>query len=120
MDKKIVNEMIDELEHCDTTYQNCNDLAALYRVRDELGANKVESEIDDILPAYRKYIETKTKYQQGAATKDAVLDSLNLVCREIYDLVKTLYSCSDMPLERVKIQNMAEAICAELCPFSGK
>ena len=114
MDKKIVDEMINELEHCDTTYQNCNDLAALYMVRDELGANKVESEIDDILPAYRKYVETKANYQQGKATKDAVIDSMNLVCREIYDLIKMLFSCSDMPLERIKIQCMVDSISSAI------
>ena len=110
MDKKIVDEMIDELESADTTYQNCNDLAALYKLRDEFGASKVESEIEDILPAYRKYVEVKTKYQRGDTTKEVVIEALNFVCREIFDLVKTLYSCSDMPLERVKIQNMVQAL----------
>ena len=108
------------LENCDTTYQNCNDLAALYKVRDELGANRVENEIEDILPAYRKYVELKTKYQNGEATQEAVVKSINIVCREVYDLVKTLFSCSDMPLERIKIQNMAESIYRELCPYSRR
>lgn len=120
MDRKIVDEMITELEKCDTTYQNCNDLAALYKVRDELGANRVENEIEDILPAYRKYVELKTKYQHGEATQEAVVKSINIVCREIYDLIKTLFSCSDMPLERIKIQNMAESIYRELCPYSRR
>lgn len=115
MDKNIVNEMIGELESADTTFQNCNDLAALYKVRDELGANKVEGEISDILPAYRQYIQIKTNYQSGKADKNKVVDSINLVCKEIYDLIKTLYSCSDMPLERIKIQNMVEAVKSEIC-----
>lgn len=115
MDKNIVNEMIGELESADTTFQNCNDLAALYKVRDELGANKVEGEISDILPAYRQYIQIKTNYQSGKTDKDKVIDSINLVCKEIYDLIKTLYSCSDMPLERIKIQNMVEAVKSEIC-----
>lgn len=115
MNKDIVNEMIGELESADTTFQNCNDLAALYKVRDELGANKVEGEISDILPAYRLYIQVKTNYQRGKVGKDKVIDSINLVCKEVYDLIKTLYSCSDMPLERIKIQNMVEAIKSEIC-----
>ena len=115
MDKTVVDEMINELENSDTTFQNCNDLAALYKVRDELGAAKVENEIDDILPAYRKYIETKTLYQLGQTDKESVIKSLDFVCQEIFDLIKTLYSCSDMPLERIKIQNMVQAIYDELC-----
>lgn len=114
MDKSIVNEMIGELESADTTFQNCNDLAALYKVRDELGANKIEGEISDILPAYRQYIQIKMNYQNGKTNKDKVIKSINLVCKEIHDLVKTLYSCSDMPLERIQIQNMTECIRKEL------
>jgi hypothetical protein len=114
MDKNIVNEMIGELENADTTFQNCNDLAALYKVRDELGANKIEGEISDILPAYRQYIQVKMNYQNGKTDKDRVIKSINLVCKEIHDLVKTLYSCSDMPLERIQIQNMTECIRKEL------
>ena len=52
MNKNEVTEMIAELEQSDATYQNCNDLAALYKVRDEF--DKVKAEIDDILPAYKK------------------------------------------------------------------
>ena len=109
MNKDTVNEMVNELENADTTYQNCNDLAALYIIRGELGANRVEAEINDILPAYKKYVAIKTKYHHGETTKDSVISAIELVCREIYDLIKMLYSCSDMPLERLKIQNMIEA-----------
>lgn len=114
MDKIIVDEMIGELEKADTTFQNCNDLAALYRVRDELGANKIENEIDDILPAFRKYVEIKTMFQQNKATKESVVNSMNLLCKEIFDLICMLYSSSDMPLERIKIQNMVEAAHSKL------
>lgn len=112
-----VNELIEELERCDTTYQNCNDLAGLYSVRDNLNAQKVEKEIDDILPAYRSYVEKKIKYQQGDTDKEGVVNALNLVCREIYDLIKMLFSSSDMPLERVKIQNLVSALDSEINSF---
>lgn len=113
MNKTEVTEMIAELEQSDATYQNCNDLAALYKVRDEF--DKVKAEIDDILPAYKRYVEVKKNYQQGKASKDSVLDSQNLVCREIFDLIKTLYSCSDMPLERINVQNLVKAAYDALC-----
>ena len=82
-------------------------------IRDEF--EKVQSEIDDILPAYKRYSDEKTKFQHDDSSKENVLKYQNMVCREIFDLIKTLYSCSDMPLERVNVQNMIQAAYDDLC-----
>ena len=120
LDIKAIKESKEELESGNTTFDACIKLAAIYTILDRIDEDKAESkvisELSDILPAYQKYAYVKREYQEGNAGKEAVVKSLELVCREIYDLIKTLYSCSDMPLERVKIQNMIEAIYSELIP----
>lgn len=107
MDVKIINELIDEVKESDTTYANARDLAALCATRDILTTpTDIEKEIDDILPAYKHYVDVKTKYQLNRTDKDNVIYSLNLVCREIAELVQVLYSSTDIPLERIEIQGM--------------
>lgn len=107
MDIKVLDELIEEVKESDTTYANARDLSALCSARNILATPAtIEKEIDDILPAYRQYVDIKTKYQLNQIDKESVVYSLSLVCREIQELIQILYSSTDMPLERIEIQNI--------------
>ena len=107
MDLKAIEDNILELENDDTTVENVQELASLYIVRENyknanLTANINESarELEDILPQYTKYVEIKRQYQLGELPEQAVKKSIRLVCKEIYEFIKTLYCCTDMKAER--------------------
>lgn len=67
-------------------------------------------ELDDILPTYNKYIHIKRDYQLGKASETAVIDALELVCAEIYDLVSTIYSGTDMYKERRTLKKLLNSL----------
>lgn len=105
-----INNTIEELENGNTTFDACIKLSALYNVRDrltnKLPANETEQELSEILPQYKMYCEVKRKYQLNELTSDAVLLSMEDVCREIKEFIQTLYSSTDMEEEREQINNM--------------
>ena len=87
-----INNTIAELEKSDTTFTNCQRLAALYIVRDKFSAtNTVEIELQDILPQYRRYCEIKRKFQLHEVTENAILNSIDGVCKEVSEFVRALY-----------------------------
>lgn len=106
-----INNTIEELENGNTTFDACNKLASLYIVREHIGKrDMVEQEYQDILPQYRRYIAIKKQYQKGELSEKAVMDSINLVCKELQEFIQTLYSCTDMEVERNAIFTMVEQI----------
>lgn len=107
-----VNSTIEKLENEDTTFENCEKLASLYIVRDyylkrqnETG-NNVESEIRDILPQYKKYVELKRKYQLGEISEKPIEHAVKAVCKEIEEFLFMFYRCTDLPIERDYIKKM--------------
>ena len=101
MDIRIINEMIEELEDSDTTYANVADLASLYIVRDNQDSiDTIVKELNDILPTYTVYKHIKRDYQLGKADKSKVLDQIKSVCKEISELICTIYNNSDLEEER--------------------
>ena len=111
LDLDVINSTIEELENGDTNFTTCQKLSSLYIVRKFYGertnsTHPVESELEDILPQYRKYCKLKREYQLSMATQAQVVDSLKLVCKEIEEFLSTLYSSTDMPEEREIIQNL--------------
>lgn len=102
MDIRIINEMIEELEDSDTTYANVTDLASLYTVRDKLTQpiDGITKELNDILPAYTVYKHIKRDYQLGKADKSRVINQMKSVCKEISELMCTIYNNSDLEEER--------------------
>ena len=113
LDIDIINETIKELEHRDTDFFNCNNLASLYIVRDHYkpeysneASKSVTSELSDILPEYTKYKEIKRKYQLKEMTESSVILAMQNVCSEIKQFIQTLYSSTDMKEEREQIHNM--------------
>ena len=114
MDIQAIQDNIEELENDDTTVDNVKELALLYIVREyfkksqEPIGNDVITEYEDILPQYHKYIEVKKNYQKGNKTERAVEMAMRKVCKEIYEFIHMLYSCTDMPKERSYLKEMIE------------
>lgn len=129
----LVENTIDELEHTkETNYELCRDLAALYIVRDyyeqkyekkkfnspikieqskdEKPKSEIVSELQDILPMYRIYQQTKRSYQRHETTKDIMLISMRNVCIEIKEFIETLYNNTDTEEERREIKQMLMAL----------
>lgn len=122
-----LNSDISELEKKPASYQNCERLAVLYTLQERLlqksagqlqtaapsrisaessqnikGHTKsiTETSGNNILPAYKNYIEIKRQYQQGVIAKENVLKNLEVLSDEIKDFIRRLYRNSDMPEER--------------------
>ena len=106
LDLREIENTIEMLENGDTTFVNCEKLASLYTVRDHLTnqqEDETEKEISDILPSYRVYADTKIKYQNHEVTEEAVVSTLHLLCVEVIDLIKILYTSTEMVEERQEI-----------------
>ena len=111
MDIKAIEDNIKELENSVTTVDNVQELACLYIVKDNLlktNTNPVEQELSDILPAYKKFCETKRKYQLREITEDAVLHDMKMLCQELKEFILSLYSNSDFYKERSILVTMIE------------
>lgn len=67
-------------------------------------------ELDDILPTYNNYIEIKREYQLGNVSETSVCKALDYVCEEIFDLVSTIYSGTDLYKERRAIKNLIKSL----------
>lgn len=107
MDIKDINRTITELENDSTTFENCAKLAHLYVVRDNF---RTHDEVDDILPQYLKYIDIKQRYQIGEVSEKLVEKQMRIVCKEISEFIQSMYSSTDMPIEREYIKNMVTSL----------
>ena len=123
LDLEEINNTIEELENAPTTYDTCIKLASLYIVKDNAESrlnsiverqnvhyNNVESELSDILPQYRMYCEVKRQYALNQLTKEAVLLSMQDVCREIKEFMQTLYANTEMQEERTLLKEMLNTL----------
>lgn len=118
MDMYMIDDTIEELEQSDTNFANCDKLAMLYIIKDHYKKyppvlrglyDEVEEELNDIAPQYKKYCELKRKYQLKEISKEPVIQSMNLVCKEIEDFIRILYCNTDMKEERDLIIKMLKA-----------
>lgn len=117
MDINAIIDNIEELENASTTVDNVKELASLYIVRKNYKNgnlpeyhNKSTKELEDILPQYSKYIEIKRQYQLGNVSEQAVRKAIRRVCKEIFEFINTLYSCTDMKDERDCIRNLISTL----------
>ena len=108
MDVKDINRTISELERDSTTFENCEKLASLYIVRDNF--NRTTDELSDILPQYLKYVDIKRRYQLGEVSEKLVEKQIKIVCKEISEFIRALYSSTDTPEERNYIKNMIDSL----------
>lgn len=113
LDLDIIDQTIEELKEGDTTFFNCQNLAALYIVRDKLGGTKLDKELRDVIPTYKKYCEIKKKYQFHELPEDAVTNAIQNVCIEIKEFIDLLYSSSDTQAERNQIIELIKNLYLE-------
>lgn len=108
MDKTLIEENIIELENSDTTFENVQELAYLYIIRDKLFtvADKTEKELSEILPAYEKYIDAKRKFQMKQSDDEQIIYYFNLTCEELKDFICSLYSGTSTRKERQSLINL--------------
>lgn len=101
--------MIQELENSDLSLSNIRNLSSLYIVRKHLIESTVDSvttELDDILPSYIEYVNTKRKYQLHEITEQSVYIKLEQVCKEIKEFLHMLYSNTDTAKEREMLRKL--------------
>ena len=110
MDKYLIQEAITELENGETTLENITELASLYIVVDHFPINKVEDELNDILPAYGNYVAVKRQYQLRETTESGLVKAMKLLCTEIEEFITTLYQCTDANRERKCLKDALENI----------
>ena len=120
MDIQIIEEAIQSLEYEDVTYDNVAELASLYIVYNNLKrplnsmTEPVESELQDILPSYKVYCESKRRYQLGKTNEGEVIKNLKLLGTEITEFIEALYSGTDMKKERLYIVETLTQITEKL------
>lgn len=117
MDLPAIQQAILELENDDPTVDTVKELACLYIVREHLispNSSHVAKELNEILPFYSKYCETKRKYQLHELTEDAVLKDMDRVCKELKEFITTLYSCTDFYRERKILLKTLEDLDTQL------
>ena len=106
MDINIICDAIEELEQSDTTVENVQKLSDLYICRDNLIKSHtnentpIKREINEILPSYTQYCQSKRNFQLGEGSEECMLNDLSLLCCEIKDLYISLYSSSVSHKER--------------------
>lgn len=113
-----INKAITELENSKSTYDNVQELSALYIVREYLKQTPdiVEKELNDILPCYEQYINIKRDYQIGRATDTLLVNSMESVCKEITEFIETLYNNTELFKERLKIEKMIKELSKKYNP----
>lgn len=128
LDLELIEETIEDLEQDTTSFENCEKLASLYICRlmnknanmklsdtlESVSYNNVDSELQDILPAYQKYINTKRRYQQYEVVDKLLIYAMQNLCDEIVDFISALYHNTETEAERAliieMITNMRSAI----------
>lgn len=104
MDAVAIDEAIEALENESTTFDNVNELACLYIVREHLGNSRTE--LVDLFPYYKKYTEVKRRYQLDQTTEGEVIQNMKNVCKELQEFIEELHSHTDMARERKCLTDM--------------
>lgn len=104
-----INATIRYYEKQGTNLDNCKILADLYTCKDYIDnhySSDTDKEFNDILPCYKEYCEIKKEYQLGNTTKEKVVTSMELVCKEIKEFIRAIYSGTDMQEERDLLEKL--------------
>ena len=105
--------MIQDLENSDLSLSNIRNLSSLYIVKKHLTESKIDNvtaELNDILPSYLDYVNTKRKYQLHEVTEQAIYLRLEQVCKEIKEFLHILYTNTDTPKEREILKKLITQI----------
>ena len=115
IDLDMIEDTIEDLEQEPLTLDLCEKLATLYICRDNAKSRlnrkidtseSVLNELNDIIPSYRKYVETKTRYQKYEVVEQMVIIAMQNLCDEITDFVSELYHNTETEAERAIIIKM--------------
>lgn len=123
LDIDMINATIEELEQERMSFDTCEKLATLYICRDNVKntlksavrtPDSVLGELQEILPSYYKYVDTKKRYQQFEVVDKMLIYAMQNLCDEITDFVGELYHNTETDGERAliieMITNMRSAI----------
>lgn len=115
IDLGMIEDTIEDLEQEPLTLDLCEKLATLYICRDNAKSRlnrKIErsdealSELNDIIPSYNKYVETKKRYQKYEVVEQMVIIAMQNLCDEITDFISELYHNTETEAERAIIIKM--------------
>lgn len=115
IDLGMIEDTIEDLEQEPLTLDLCEKLATLYICRDNAksrlnrkieGSESVLNELNDIIPSYNKYVETKKRYQQYEVVEQMVIIAMQNLCDEITEFISELYHNTETSAERTIIVNM--------------
>ena len=115
IDLGMIEDTIEDLEQEPLTLDLCEKLATLYICRDNAKSRlnrKIErsdealNELNDIIPSYKKYVETKTRYQKYEVVEQMVIIAMQNLCDEITDFISELYHNTETEAERAIIIKM--------------
>lgn len=118
MDNIAIQDTIDTLLNSETTQNNVSELASLIIVNEYLNKqnlSRIQRELDDILPAYKKYVEVKRLYQLNEIDESAVVHMMKLTVQEIQEFIEALYSGTDMGKERREICHIISSLYEKYC-----
>lgn len=124
LDIELIEDTIEELEQDATSFENCEKLSYLYICRDNYynrfmkridtseskSERNTQQELNDLLPAYNKYVETKRRYQQYEVVEQMLIYSMDNLCSEIVEFIASLYHNTESTAERQLILDMIENI----------
>jgi hypothetical protein len=115
LDLQAINDTIDDLEHEPLTLDLCEKLATLYICQEHEknrlnrkpeGSESTLHELQDILPSYYKYVDTKRRYQKYEVVEQMVIIAMQNLCDEIVEFVSELYHNTETDVERAIIVKM--------------
>lgn len=115
IDLGMIEDTIEDLEQEPLTLDLCEKLATLYICRDNAKSRlnrKIErsdealNELNDIIPSYNKYVETKKRYQKYEVVEQMVIIAMQNLCDEITDFISELYHNTETEAERAIIIKM--------------
>ena len=68
--------------------------------------NPVVTELQEIIPQYKKYCVIKKRYQMNEVSEEMVYTSMQYLCDDITEFLNMLYSHTDTRLERSMLRDM--------------
>lgn len=115
IDLQVIEDTIYDLEQEPLSLDLCEKLATLYICRDNAksrlnrkieGSESVLIELNDIIPSYNKYVETKKRYQKYEVVEQMVIIAMQNLCDEITEFIAELYHNTETEAERAIITKM--------------
>ena len=112
INNKEIEAMIKMCENSENSLSNVRNLASLYIVQEhtknatQRTTDSTERELNDILPQYKEYCDIKRKYQLRILPETAVHRSMQFLCKEIEEFIKTLYNNTETKEERQMIEDL--------------